>query len=373
MAYLSGSSIAVDSRDLPFVGLSPRAFQSGETSVHFTGTSSRVVYENMEFVGTFEIDRSQTDYAPYITSGTVNTVTWEDGSRRVSVDDIGVDVRTFTDVEGLALSRLLFNGDDRMLGSALGDKLYGFNGADLISGAAGNDIISGDIGSDRMRGGDGDDIFLIGRLQHGPTELIDGGSGFDRVRFTSTTSGETLRLRSDVTTVEAVTISTPNGSTAGTTALNLDASRLKIDRIQLIGNNGDNTIVGGTETDRITGHDGNDVLFGGGGADFIAGGAGADVFVFKFKSDSPTAGSADRIRDFDRSGNDTIDLSALYSGTLSYIGDDAFTGSGQVRVKDITGVDLLIEVNTGGSLAPDLVIRLENTSIVRIGADDFAL
>jgi len=58
---------------------------------------------------------------------------------------------------------------------------------------------------------------------------------------------------------------------------------------------------------------------------------------------------------------------------MTYRGTLAFTGAGQVRINDIPGPDLLVEVNLGGSLAADMHIRLTNTDVAAMAASDFCL
>jgi hypothetical protein len=77
--------------------------------------------------------------------------------------------------------------------------------------------------------------------------------------------------------------------------------------------------------------------------------------------------------DFDDKGNDRIDLAGIYGPKLSYIGAAAFTKVGQVRVNDIAGPDVIVEVNLSGSLASDFAIRLKGTTAAQVGLDDFVL
>ncbi len=67
-----------------------------------------------------------------------------------------------------------------------------------------------------------------------------------------------------------------------------------------------------------------------------------------------------------------INLSAL-PGSFTYRGTGAFNGANQVRIKDIAGPDLLVQVNTGGSLAPDMEIRLKATTVASMTQSDFLL
>ena len=74
-------------------------------------------------------------------------------------------------------------------------------------------------------------------------------------------------------------------------------------------------------------------------------------------------GNADVISDFDDFGDDRIDVAALFGPTMAYLHDLDFTAAGQVRINDIAGPAVLVEVNTGGTLAADFAIRLNGTSL----------
>ena len=132
------------------------------------------------------------------------------------------------------------------------------------------------------------------------------------------------------------------------------------------------TLTGNRGANIINGNAGNDILVGSVGKDTHTGGAGNDTFRYSAASQSTVGAAADIIKDFDDIGNDVIDLKA-FPGTLVYRGTGAFTAAGQVHVKEIAGPDILVEVNTGGSLAPDLQIRLAATTIASMTATDFLL
>ncbi|MBX3577273.1 MAG: calcium-binding protein [Rhizobiaceae bacterium] len=135
---------------------------------------------------------------------------------------------------------------------------------------------------------------------------------------------------------------------------------------------GNDTIIGGTRGETFDGGAGNDLIIGGPGKDFMTGGPGNDTFRF-LKGDSGNGSRADVITDFDKSGNDRIDVSGLFGPKMSFIGDDAFTKAGQVRINDVRGPDVVVEINTGGSLAADVSIRLSKTSFASMTASDFVL
>ena len=141
----------------------------------------------------------------------------------------------------------------------------------------------------------------------------------------------------------------------------------------LTGNNAINTLNGGIGNDRLIGQGGNDILIGNSGKDTSTGGAGNDVFRFLNKVHSPVGAGADVITDFDDLGNDRIDLSALFGPALIYRNNLPFTAAGQVRINDIAGPDLIVEVNTGGTLAADMQIRLSGTTLASMTSSDFFL
>ena len=139
------------------------------------------------------------------------------------------------------------------------------------------------------------------------------------------------------------------------------------------GNGGNDTINGGIGgNDTLVGDVGNDILIGGVGKDTQTGGAGNDTFRYSHINQSTVGANADIIKDFDDVGNDIIDLKGL-PGTLIYKGAAAFNGLNQVRINDIAGADVLVEVNTTGSLAPDMQIRLTATTLASMTSTDFLL
>ncbi|TGR99797.1 hypothetical protein EN852_036375, partial [Mesorhizobium sp. M2E.F.Ca.ET.209.01.1.1] len=118
-------------------------------------------------------------------------------------------------------------GDDQLYGDAGDDELHGGGDNDVISGNGGNDRIFGDQGVDTIYGGSGNDAVIVERSTHNALgETIDGGDGFDTIRFGSTIANDRLTLRAGISSIEEVVISDANGSTAATTALNVDASGL---------------------------------------------------------------------------------------------------------------------------------------------------
>lgn len=140
------------------------------------------------------------------------------------------------------------------------------------------------------------------------------------------------------------------------------------------GGDGEDALSGNAGNDTLKGDIGEDKLNGGLGKDTLTGGQDADLFVFSAKTHSVVGANADRIMDFD-DGNagDRIDLSALFGAAMTYRANAAFTAAGQVRINDVAGADIVVEVNTGGTLAADFSIRLVATTLASMNAGDFIL
>ena len=237
-----------------------------------------------------------------------------------------------TGTTALNISAAALTAAISLSGNAGANVLTGTAFADTIDGSAGNDTIRGGAGIDALTGGDNDDVFLVGSpTEHGASETISGGNGTDRIRFTSTTSGQTLVLSSLVSGVEFALISDAAGSATGTTALNLDATALKA-RIDLYGNNGANLLTG-------TGF--SDTLNGRGGIDVMTGGKGDDIYFVDQLGDKA-------VESFD-SGTDTVNASISYNLSGQHVEKLTLTGTGAI---DGTGNSLknLIIGNTSANV-----------------------
>ncbi|MBN2139615.1 MAG: hypothetical protein JW718_01295, partial [Desulfovibrionaceae bacterium] len=139
-----------------------------------------------------------------------DTITYSDSAEAVNID-LATGAASGGDAEGD-----VFNGIERVGGSAhddvlLGDdqanSLYGYAGNDLLNGAGGNDYLKGYDGNDTIFGGDGNDS-IIGDAG---ADALSGGNGNDVFRyyaiqdfgdsisdFNNTTQSDSLWFSNDV-------------------------------------------------------------------------------------------------------------------------------------------------------------------------------
>lgn len=170
----------------------------------------------------------------------------------------------------------------------------------IITGTISDDILFTTAAADDVTALDGNDIILIAAAaDYAPGERLNGGAGFDRLWFTSTTADDSLVLAATATDLEFILIGDAVGNTTGTVDLNVDASLLGIG-VFLIGNDGDNILVGTAR---------NDTIIGNGGADTITGGAGNDRIAMQLASlDTADAGL--------QSEGNTLALAGSAAGTV---------------------------------------------------------
>lgn len=262
---------------------------------------------------------------------------------------------------GCIANALAFRNDYRgyienAFGGSGNDLLTGNELRNILRGNGGNDMLDGGAGKDLLAGGLGNDTYVLGTEATGVDLVMDIGGAADCI------FSDISRSLASYGTVEQLMLTgfAPI-SGAGNNLGNL-----------LFGNNAANLLGGGYGNDRLFGMGGNDLLVGGPGRDTLSGGLGNDIFRFASVSQSPR-GSADTINDFDDFGNDRIDLQSVYHGTLRYIHNHHFSAAGQVRISDVPGSDVIVEVNTGGSLVADMQIRLAHTTLASMSAGDFFL
>jgi serralysin len=249
-----------------------------------------------------------------------------------------------------------------LTGNEVANTLTGNNGANVLRGGGGVDILQGLLGND------------VYALENGSDTVTD-TSGIDTITSTVSRSLVNYGAIERLALVGTSAISGIGNNLANILTGNAAANVLNggLGNDTLNGGAGSDKLDGGAHNDTLFGLAGNDDLLGNLGKDVMSGGLGNEVFKFAAKSHSVVGANADVIKDFDDFGNDRIDVSDLFGPAMSYKHDGAFTAAGQVRINDIAGADVIVEVNTGGSLAADFAVRLTNTTLASMSAGDFVL
>jgi Ca2+-binding RTX toxin-like protein len=216
-------------------------------------------------------------------------------------------------------------------------------GNDSVWLNGGNDIGLGDSGNDSLYGGSGTDELVGGS----GADRVEGGSGNDVLRG----DGEADRLYGG----------SERDALSGGTGNDL-----------LAGGTGNDTLWGESGADTIYGESGNDFIRGGEGLDVLFGGAGADTFHF-LRGEAPANDYAteDRIEDFQI--GDRIDLSDLYSGTLTWRGTGAFTGANQVRLVELDSGYVDVRVNLDSDSRAEFEVLVKASGGFDLIRDDFIL
>ncbi|MGB1076763.1 MAG: proprotein convertase P-domain-containing protein, partial [Bdellovibrionales bacterium] len=175
-------------------------------------------------------------------------------------------------------------GDDTLYGDDGNDKLWGDFGEDILNGGAGNDQLRGGAGDDTIYGGDGEDIIT----GEGDNDTLYGGSGNDKI----------------------------------------------------YGEDGFDTLYGDDGSDALYGGAGDDVIIGGNGRDYLYGQAGADTFLLDLED-------VDRIRDFQLSEGDRIDISDLLTGFN--FGTDDINDFVEIKIRSSNRTDIFVNQDGVGN------------------------
>jgi hypothetical protein len=224
--------------------------------------------------------------------------------------------------------------------------------------------------------GQNDDTITIG--SGGSVGIIHLGGGNDTLNLGSSGSPTVTDSGGFDTVTTTISRDLGHGSFSGVEKLTLlgggaiNGRGNELNNI-ITGNNKANTLEGADGQDTLFGFAGNDTLIGGHGKDTMTGGLGNDIFHYDGVGQSPRGAGADVIKDFDDFGNDRIDLRDVFGGTLQYIHNAAFSAAGQVRINDVAGPDVIVQVNTFGTSVAEMEIRLSHTTLGSMNAGDFFL
>lgn len=225
------------------------------------------------------------------------------------------------------------DGNDTLNGTTGNDTIDGLGGNDIISGLAGDDSLIGGQGNDQLNGAAGDDT-LFGTPGN---DTIDGLGGNDQIFGLGGNDSLDGNLGND-TIDPGLGIDTVNGGD-GNDLLVVDYSSLTTDISSTnSGNSGTISTVGNSinysniERMNLSGGSGNDTIFGTSGNDTIFGNAGRDYLVGNDGDDSIDGGANDDTLD-GGSGNNTLNGGA---------GDDTFNVIGTGTAIGGDGNDIFI-------------------------------
>jgi Ca2+-binding RTX toxin-like protein len=295
-------------------------------------------------------------------------------------------------------------GNDTLTGGTQWDTLLGQGGNDEIHGGGGSDSIEGGLGNDLMLGDAGDDTFNFFTQYVNGTwvglgdDTIDGGAGVDQIFYSGATGGLKVDFVAGTLTggsgdgtgsvhftgVENLWASGYADSITGDANGNVingaggdDTIRggggddtIYLDQYnyqyggaaQGYGDDGNDTVVGGSSADHLEGGAGNDSLNGGTGRDTLAGATGQDTLTGSSDLDAfvfdvaPGSANADIVTDFS-GGQDQIRLDAAVmtalgtSGTLSATDGRFYAASGAAAGHDAD--DRIVYDSSTGNLYYD--------------------
>jgi len=339
----------------------------------------------------------------FVSSGDVVIELAGEGTDEIRTDQLSFSLAT----NGANVENLRYTGSGNFTGTGneLDNLIFGGTGDDTLRGGDGSDTLFGGAGADELFGEAGDDTFIVGSDRRSgfytgtetvngsvadyAQDTIDGGTGFDTLRFQGTADNQELFIHAQTTNVEQFLVAGIDGG-ATSFALDLDASALlengtpftinlngsdanggtvTITGAEIVGSLGANTLRGSDFSDVIRGVAGENALYGGGGNDVLIagtgndqmfGGTGNDVFISGAGNNNAYGGSGNDIF-VANNGNDSFDggagtdtVIAAAGAVISADGDSRFDSVMSVSVTHAsTGTDSYSNVETlnlGGEL-----------------------
>jgi Ca2+-binding RTX toxin-like protein len=305
------------------------AAESADTTHVFTNEFAALAQANPDRALLVDTEGTDTLNAAAVTAGSQIDL------RAGATSSIGGQALTLA--EGTVIEHAVTgDGDDTIIGNALGnhlrggrgeDQLLGLGGDDRLEGGAGHDLLDGGLGADSMAGGKGDDTYVV---DHPDDKVIEAtGSGLDTVLSSMSFSLRGQFIENLVLTDRLAAQGT--GNSLSNIIIGHDGGAV------LLGLGGNDTLLGGAGQDRLEGEEGNDLLTGGGGPDVMLGGAGNDTYVVDH--------SADMVIEASGNGTDTVlssvsfNLAGQFIESLVLTGSESLEAIGNSQQNSLTGND----------------------------------
>ncbi len=245
------------------------------------------------------------------------------------------------------------NGNDTIFGGT-GDGLFrGDANDDIVYGGDGDDTIGFQTGQDKGYGGSGNDRLFGNTDVIDGSDVIDGGSGTDRLLITQASQAPSLP---DLTGIEAISFIGTSGadSITGQTTSATEYFFGGAGNDDMRAFSGHDRMYGGTGNDSLRGFSGDDSLYDlSGGNDTLFGGDGADTLVSGSGKDRLVGGSGVDLV-YGETGSDRLNGG---SGN-----DTAFGGKNNDTFIIETLGDVVVEVDGGGG-----------QDVIRLNGADYTL
>ncbi|MFN8705730.1 MAG: hypothetical protein ACK50J_03555, partial [Planctomyces sp.] len=222
-----------------------------------------------------------------------------------------------------------------------------------IWGGAGLDTMVGGDGNDTLSGGADNDLYVFF-----PSELVESDTveefsdvGRDTIDFSQFSTPVILNLG----------VTTPQTTNTNRTLTLSSASDIE----DATGGLGADNLTGNSAINQLFGFGGPDTLNGSGGNDSLFGGQGDDRYVFT----AAAAAEADSVTEIANEGTDTLDFSALTTGVILNINNNAIQNVHTNRTLKLNSFSTFENV-IGGTNNDSLTGNSLNNSLTGSGGND---
>lgn len=278
------------------------------------------------------------------------------------------------------------NEDESLTGTAVADRISGFDGQDVLRSGFGADTLDGGGGDDQLFGGAGNDSYVFG-VGAGQDVVFD-QTGFDTIRIGAGIAPTDVRAAREANDLVLAVPSTGDSLRLQNFYLHAvfqveqvifadgtvwDHARLLAStRRQVNGTDGDDLLTGGVTDDTIMGLAGADSLSGQAGDDVLDGGTGADVMTGGYGEDTYLVDDiGDLVTEVIGEGTDTVLSGITYSLTsnvenLILSGTATIGGTGNELDNVLTG-NTGANVLTGGAGDDTYVIGAGDLVVEAVG------